>query len=320
MGPLLLLECRPADEVAFTRREAHGEGRQRAAEDRDLPAFLVDAQLVSVQRQAALEPQCVACAEAHRRGPGAHQRAPELLPVLGRHEELEGDRLAGVARPGEASLDAATVGQQQGGEPELVAQRLGHASAHHEGGEDVARRAALQGDHGDLVGPVGHLRVRELREVRTEVLPVLVPVGGVHDQQVLAGDEVVEVRVVHRAAGLGRHHRVLRLQRIESLGVAGEHMLQERDGAGAAEHEAAHVRDVEETASAPRREVLRDDAGGVLHRHLPAAEVDHLRAGGDVLVVEGRARQLVASGGDVHRAHAFSRPSPSRMRSVLMPE
>ena len=93
-----------------------------------------------------------------------------------------------------------------------------------------------------------------------------------------ASDEAVQVGVVDGAAGGGGHDRVLRLQRVERLGVVGEHVLQERHGAGAAEDEAPHVGDVEESGAAARGQVLGDDARGVLDRHVPAAEVDHAGA------------------------------------------
>ena len=124
-----------------------------------------------------------------------------------------------------------------------------------------------------------------------EVVPVLVAVGRVDDEEVLAVDEAVEVGVIDCAAGLGGHHRVLRLQQVEGFGVVGEHVLQEGRRAGAAQYEAAHVRDVEEAGAAAGGEVLGDDAARVLDRHVPAAEVDHPGAGGDVLRVEGRAQE-----------------------------
>jgi hypothetical protein len=104
--------------------------------------------------------------------------------------------------------------------------------------------------------------------------------------------EAVQVGVVHRPAGLGGHDGVLRLEQVERLGVVGEHVLQEGQGARAAQREAPHVRHVDEPCAAARREVLGDDAGGVLDRHLPAAEVDHLRAKRDVAIVKRRTTRV----------------------------
>ena len=50
----------------------------------------------------------------------------------------------------------------------------------------------------------------------------------------------------------------------------------------------AEVADVEDADALAHRGVLGDDAAaGVLDRHVPAAEVGHLGAEGDVAVVEG---------------------------------
>ena len=50
------------------------------------------------------------------------------------------------------------------------------------------------------------------------------------------------------------------------------------------------MRDVEDAAVAPDGAVLRDDAL-VLHRHLPAGERHHARAGGDMALVERRPQE-----------------------------
>src|SRR5262245_9648812 len=64
-------------------------------------------------------------------------------------------------------------------------------------------------------------------------------------------------------------------------------MLKGRERARAIHFELTHVAHVEQTGGAARRPVLFDDAG-VLHRHLPATERHHSRAGRDVLLVERR--------------------------------
>ena len=55
-----------------------------------------------------------------------------------------------------------------------------------------------------------------------------------------------------------------------------------RERARAADGEPAHVGDVEQAGVAAGGEMLRDHAGGVHERHLPAGEVHHLGAEGDV--------------------------------------
>ncbi len=282
---------------------------------------------MAVQRQAGLETQRVAGAEADGRGASGDERVPEGRPLLRVDEELEADGLAGVAGAADARLDgerlaAVRIGHAQGRDAELVAERLGQAAGLDEPGEDVPRLLALQGQHRDLAGLVGELHVGEPGEVVVEVFPVLHPVGGIDHQKVRGLLEAVEVGIVHGAARGRGHDGVLRLQRIERLGVVGEHVLEEGHGAGAAEDEAPHVTDVEEARPAARGQMLGDDARGVLHRHVPAAEVDHAGAERHVTIVKrgaielARGLRLLAHAS----AHAFSLPRPSSMRGTVMPE
>ena len=66
----------------------------------------VGAQLVAVERQAGLQAQGVAGAEADGSGARADEGVPELAGVLGGDEELEAERLAGVAGAAEHDLGA----------------------------------------------------------------------------------------------------------------------------------------------------------------------------------------------------------------------
>ena len=219
VGALLRLQRVAPDELALARREADREGRERAAEDGDLAPQRVGAQLVAVERQAGLEPEGVAGAEPDGNGARAGQGVPEGRPVVRGREQFEGDGLAGIAGPRDARRGELAAAQPQGRQAELVAQRLRQGARLDQAAEDLARRLALEGKHGDLAGLVGHLDVGEAGEVLVEVVPVPVAVRGVDDEEVLALGEAVEVGVVHGAAGLGGHHRVLRLQQVERLGV-----------------------------------------------------------------------------------------------------
>ena len=79
---------------------------------------------MAVEREAGLEPQGVAGAEAHGHGARGDQRVPDGRPVVGAHEELERDGLAGVAGARDARHGEAAAAQQQRGDAQLVAQRL----------------------------------------------------------------------------------------------------------------------------------------------------------------------------------------------------
>jgi hypothetical protein len=168
-------------------------------------------------------------------------------------------------------------------------------------------------------------RVLELEPCETatlapDVLPVLLSVGGVDDQQVLVLVEAVQVGVVDRPARRRGHHGVLRLANLEAGGVVGEHVLEERQGVGPAQGEASHVRDVEETRPPTRRQVLADDARWILDGHLPAGELDQLRAGRRVAREERRARKPGRRHSALPSTKAFSLLKPVAMRSASMPE
>ena len=82
--------------------------------------------------------------------------------------------------------------------------------------------------------------------------------------------------------------RVLRLTRADAAQVVGQARVDEVGGARPADRRLAEVAHVEDADALAHRGVLGDDAAaGVLDRHLPAAEVGHLRAEGDVAVVQG---------------------------------
>ena len=103
---------------------------------------------------------------------------------------------------------------------------------------------------------------------------------------------VVEVgdQVVDDAAGrVVAAQRVLRLARARScrrslVSVA----LTYSAAPGPDDHRLAEVADVEDADGLADGGVLLDDAGRVLQRHRPAAELGELRAEGDVAVVQGR--------------------------------
>ena len=116
---------------------------------------------------------------------------------LGRDEELEAERLAGVAGAPDAHARPRPAAQHRRARCAAAPAACPRSIS---AGEDVARRRPLQGDHGDLAGRVAQLEVGEARRLRREVLPVLEAVGGVDDEQVLVVDEAVQVGVVERAA------------------------------------------------------------------------------------------------------------------------
>src|SRR5205823_320944 len=91
--------------------------------------------------------------------------------------------------------------------------------------------------------------------------------------------------VVADAAPLVGDQAVADLPVLHGGRVVGVDRLDQVEAAGAGEGQPAHVRDVEQPGGGAHRLVLGDDAG-VLHRHLPAGELDHAGAAADVPVVQ----------------------------------
>ena len=86
---------------------------------------------------------------------------------------------------------------------------------------------------------------------------------------------------------LVRQQRVLGVAVAEPVEVVREQRLEQLVRRRAFDVELAHVRDVEDAAVLAHGAVLRDHAL-VLHRHLPAGERHHARAGREVALVERR--------------------------------
>ena len=96
----------------------------------------------------------------------------------------------------------------------------------------------------------------------------------------------IEIDVVDDAALRVRQQGILGLVQVQGQDVAGEYVLQIGDGLGAFDVEAAHVGHVKDAAHAAAVEVLGNDAGGILDRHVPAAEIHHRGAGSDMRIIE----------------------------------
>ncbi len=289
VGRLLAEERLSTHEVALDRGEAHGEGGQGRGHDGDLPAFGVDPRLVSVEGQGRFQPEGVPRAQATGNGSFLNEMIPEKGALFGGDEQLEAEGFTGVSRAAEQHSGA---GHRHDGE--LVAPGLRKGPRLEQPGNDRARLRTLEREQDQLLGTVAHdhragsarpVGPRPSFRVRPQVGPVFLPVGRVDHQQVLVLDEAVEVGVVDRAAGSRGNERVLGLAYLQSGGIVAQNMLQEGKRTRAADGEAPHVGDVEQAGGAPRGQVLGDHSGGIHEGHVPAAEVHHLGAEGDVLVV-----------------------------------
>jgi hypothetical protein len=69
-------------------------------------------------------------------------------------------------------------------------------------------------------------------------------------------------------------------------------MLQKRKRIGTAHDKAAHVRDIEQSRLFTGIEVFLNDAGFILHRHIPTAKFHHFGTEADMLFIEYGFKQL----------------------------
>jgi hypothetical protein len=118
----------------------------------------------------------------------------------------------------------------------------------------------------------------------TQVVPhpgkILGAVGRVHDDDELVRGDPVHDDIIDYTAGVPAQQRVLRAAALrgQAADVVDGQVLKVIGGAGAADPHAAHVRHVEQARPLTHRAALRQNAG-VLHRHLPAGELDEAAAG-----------------------------------------
>ena len=88
-------------------------------------------------------------------------------------------------------------------------------------------------------------------------------------------------------------------------------MLQEAQCASSSDNETPHVGDIEKAGVPARGQVLLHDAAGVVQRHVPAGEVDHPGAQGDMSAVKDRLLRLAH-----HSIHSFDPKGCSPARSA----
>ena len=122
--------------------------------------------------------------------------------------------------------------------------------------------------------------------------PVFFTVAGVHHQQVLVFDEAVKIGVIEHASGFVGNHGVLTEPDIQRGRIIGQDMLEKWQRLRPADHEAAHVRHVEQAGGLARGQVFLDDAGRIVQGLVPAAEFHELGAVLQVTFVENRLQQI----------------------------
>ena len=226
-------------------------------------------QLVSVQREAGLQPERVPGSEAGRLHPGGQQGRPERFGGVDRDGQLQAV-LSGVPRPrGQA----------------------GHALPHDRDHPEAGHGCGVGGDgrqagpgmgplHGDDAPPVGGVLSPDRLEHPFGVRGV-----GHHVEDPLVhppDDDVVDHRPV-----LGEQMRVLSPTGGDLGQIVGERGLKPFEAPCAFDPDRAEMADVEDHRVVAAGAVLGDGALAVGERHLPTPEAHQLGAKPAVAVDEG---------------------------------
>ena len=146
------------------------------------------------------------------------------------------------------------------------------------GGELLQRGARVRTLDGDLrvvVARQADLGVEVV--VRPDVLEILLLVGGVDAQEIVVVGDFVDQHVVDESAVLVEQARILDLAGLEAAGGVGGDVIGQPQRLRAGDVDLAHVADIENTHAAAHGEVFFDQRG-ILHGHVPAAEIHHFGA------------------------------------------
>ena len=139
--------------------------------------------------------------------------------------------------------------------------------------------------------------------------------AGVHHHAIPGIVEPIHDQVIEHAALLVQHAAVQRLTgRAQLCHVVGEQPLEQGAHACALEVDDPHVRDIEHAGGAAHRVVLAD-LRAVLHRHVPAGEVDQACA---ELLVQFVERGL-SSHGSLSLSDKSERPRLAFTRGACRP-
>ena len=254
---------------------------------------------MTVEAEPGFEAQRVARAEPDRHDLRlAQQPLGDSGRLLGRHRDLE-PVLAGIAGAGDAA--------QRAGDRHLGGAHKRHAlNPRREPRQHRGRRRALQCQERALELRLDRDRAIEICLQMREIGLLARRVDDEHQAIASFLGDARRHQIVEDAAPVVQQQRVAHLPRHQRLQIARDQRLQRARRLGAAQPDLTHMRDIEEAGLGARVQVLGDDAGGVLHRHLVAGERHHFGAARAVQLIQGRATQRCCGrvrAGFVQRAH-----------------
>ena len=224
---------------------------------------------MAVERHPGFQAQGVAGGEARRDEAERRACGKQSVPQGGGHRVRDHELEAVLARVAGAGDEDVFTGEAPS-EPCVVSE-LGEALDGEPRGraDDLLRTGALHRDESDVVGDVVDHGVADVALPRRGHE---CPVSGVGDHEEVLVTAAVDDDVVDHSAGLGEQERVFRLADLHRGDPSGQRAVQDSGGAGTAERELGHVRDVEQ-ARRLADGVVFGEVGCVADGHRPAAEV-----------------------------------------------
>ena len=259
-----------ADEIRIERARPCQSGFDRVA---------IARKIVAIQVEADLQAQRVARGKPGRLCSGDQQLFPYSGRVIRRKQQLH-PVFAGVA----GSTNQCLVSANR-------TFRCGHARWQRVGGQlgqDRACLGTLHRDHRVFICAVDDVHV-EVAGVLREPLEIDLVVRRVGHRQIALRRQAVSEEIIDHSPVRQAEQGVLSSANGDLRHVVADEVLQELSRLRAGRFNLPHVRDVEDSGVQPNVLVLRADPLRILHRHLPAGEVDDLGSSGDVLRVKAGA-------------------------------
>ncbi len=174
--------------------------------------------------------------------------------------------------------------------------------------EHAGRIRALDRDHGEIAARGERHAHAPLAVHLLHPRKVLVRAAGVRHHAEPAFVHEIDDEVVDHAARLVEHARIQGLAgNLQLVDVVRHQPAQEGADVGALEIDGQHVGNVEQAAAGTHRVVLLD-LRTVVHRHVPAAEIDHP---GAEFAVGGVERSLFEHGAPNNKGRSADAPHPS---------
>ena len=277
----ILLAQRPApNKFSLLRGKAHRKSGQRNRKNGHGLAAGIQPHFVPIKRQGGFQPECIPRPQPGGLCAQLYEPVPQPLRLPASDIYLIAQRLSGVS--GLCNFDLVPLQLQRiQGVLHGLCDGFPSGKLH----QQLLASGALCGNGRPVSGNIGYGAVEILYRL-TQMRLVLVGIGGVYHQQEAVLLKAVKIRIVNGAAVRCRKDAVLSSVHIQPRNIAGEYMLQEFQPFRALDEEPPHMGYVEKTACMARIQMLRHDAGGILDRHFPPAEIHHACARCNVRIVK----------------------------------